>query len=287
METKNKINIEDRVMSEIKSGRIKLRSKYIFLAEKLGIGSAFTLSVLLGILFFTLALFYLRASDNLRYLSFGSRGAFAFLQSFPYALVLAFITAIFIAALIIKKSGALYRTPFSRIALIMVGCVLVIGTALAFTNIAEHIEHRAFDAKHPEGMFFRPLFGAGFSRHESGLSGKIVGIDGKYIEAQTPFEVVKIDLSKLDEMPKGEIKPDAFIVAIGERKGDVFEPISIQVLAGDDMPMIKRGVNRRFGELPMPGLTPQNGSNTVPFCLTQCAQTGGDAIFCEKSCINR
>ena len=74
-----KINIEDKVMSEINSGRVKLRSKYIFLAEKLGIGSAFALSALLGVLFFTLVLYYLRASDNLRYLSFGSRGLFAFL----------------------------------------------------------------------------------------------------------------------------------------------------------------------------------------------------------------
>jgi hypothetical protein len=56
---------------------------------------------------------------------------------------------------------------------------------------------------------------------------------------------------------------------------------------GDDMPMIQRGVNRRFGEPPMPGFVPQNGSNTALFCLTKCAQTGGDAIFCEKSCINR
>jgi len=286
METKNKINIEDKVMSEIKSGRIKLRSKYIFLAEKLGIGSAFALSVLLGILFFTLVLFYLRASDNLRYLSFGSRGFFAFLQSFPYALVLAFIVAIFIAALIIKKSGVLYQRPFGRIAMIMVGCVLVIGTTLAFTDIAERIERRAFDAKRPDGKFFRPLFGAGFSSHGSGLAGRIVGIDGKYIEVQTPSEVVKIDLSKLHEMPEGEIKENSFIVAVGERKNGIFEPESIRILSGDDMPMIQRGVNRRFGEPPFAGIPP-NRSNTEPFCLSECARTGNDFIFCEKSCINR
>ncbi|MFA5128002.1 MAG: hypothetical protein WC457_03300 [Patescibacteria group bacterium] len=282
MENKNKINIEDKVMSEIKSGRIKLRSKYIFLAEKLGLGSAFALSVLLGVLFFTLVLFYLRASDNLRYLSFGSRGLFAFLQSFPYALVLAFIVMIFVAGVIIKKSGAFYHKPFGRIAVGLIGLILIVGVALTFTNIAEHIERRAFDGSNPDGMLFRPLFGAGFSKHDGGLAGKIVDISGKYIEVQTPFEVVKVDLSKLEEIPKGEIKKGVFIVAIGERKDNIFEPVNIQVMEGDDMPMIQRGVDRRFGGSAQ-GI-PQAGS--VGFCLAHCAQTGGDKIFCEKTCIN-
>ena len=89
--------IEEKVMAEIKSGKVKLRSRYVFLAEKLGIGSAFIFSVFLAVLFFTLVLFYLQASDNLGYLSFGSRGMFAFLETFPYLLVATLIICVFIA----------------------------------------------------------------------------------------------------------------------------------------------------------------------------------------------
>ena len=49
----SEINLEDKVMSEIKSGRVKLRSKYIFLAEKLGVGSVLVFTILLAVLFLT------------------------------------------------------------------------------------------------------------------------------------------------------------------------------------------------------------------------------------------
>jgi len=60
-----KNELEKNVMDKIKTGRVKLRSRYVFLAEKLGLGSALALSFMLAALFFSLFLSYLKASDNL------------------------------------------------------------------------------------------------------------------------------------------------------------------------------------------------------------------------------
>ena len=105
MEPNKNHNLEDKVMESIKGGNVKLRSRYLFLAEKLGLGSALVLTILLAVLFFSLVLFYLQATDNLWYLSFGSRGIYAFLESFPYFLVVALVILILLSDWILKKSG--------------------------------------------------------------------------------------------------------------------------------------------------------------------------------------
>ena len=196
-------------------------------------------------------------------------------------LVIAFIFAIFIAGFILKKSGALYRKPFGRIALVMVGVILIVGAGLAFTSIAERIERRAFDNRNFDGMFFKPLLGPGVAEREKGIAGRIVGVNGNYLEIQTPFNTVKIDLSKMNEMPQGELKEGVFIVAIGEKTGDIFVPESIRVINADEMPMIERGVNRKFGDpAPRPSVDMQA-------CLTRCISSKTDgAIFCRENCIN-
>jgi hypothetical protein len=49
----NDEKLENSIMGKIKSGQVKLKSKYVFLAEKLGLGTAFTLSVLCQFFFST------------------------------------------------------------------------------------------------------------------------------------------------------------------------------------------------------------------------------------------
>jgi preprotein translocase subunit SecG len=104
-------DLEKNIMDKIKTGQVKLKSKYVFLAEKLGLGTAFTLSTVLSILLFNLTLFYMKETDNLQYLSFGKRGILAFLESFPYMLVVSFIILILLAGYLISKSEAGYKKP--------------------------------------------------------------------------------------------------------------------------------------------------------------------------------
>lgn len=246
-------NIENRVMDKIKSGRIKLRSRYIFLAEKLSIGSVFILSALLAILFFNLALFYLRASDNLAYLSFGSRGFFAFLESFPYLLVAVFVLLIFVAGFLVKKSEWSYKKPFGYVAVGLIALVIIFGSVLALTNIAEQIERGAF-GRHTAGKFFRPFFEHGLMEKRRGEAGRVIEVSENYAVIQTPRGLQKIDLGGLEDKPDQLPAVGSFIMAVGERKDDVFIAYGIRVVNEKDLPMIRRGVRRRFGDFQKPSL---------------------------------
>src|SRR3989338_8494632 len=117
--------MEEKVMKEINQGSVKLRSRYLFLADKLSMGSVLALTVLLAILFCSLALLYLKSSDNLGYLSFGNRGVLAFLESFPYFLMAMIIVLMFFAGFLIKKSDISYKNPFGYYALGLVGVFLL------------------------------------------------------------------------------------------------------------------------------------------------------------------
>lgn len=243
-ELENKI--ESKVMDNIKSGKVKLRSKYIFLAERLGLGSAVVLSLLLSILFFNLALFYLKASDNLGYLSFGSRGFFAFLESFPYLLVISFIILILIAGSLFKKTEIAYQKPFGYLALGLVVFILLTGAGLAFTSIAEQIERQAFEAR-PFGYLFKPFLLRSTENHQSGIVGRIVEIGEDYVSIQTPQAVEKLKLKTFDGLNKDILLEGNFVVAIGEREDDNFEVINMRVIESSEMPMIRRAIHRRFG----------------------------------------
>lgn len=241
----DKINIESKVMDEITSGRVKLRSRYIFLAEKLGLGSALALTILLAVLFFNLVLYYLKASDNIGYLSFGSNGLFAFLESFPYLLVVVFVFLILVAGYIFKKTNIAYKKPFGYMAIGLVLSVLLVGVVLTYTGIAEKIEEESYRGR-PAGFLFRPFLKHGFDQRKFGVAGRVIELNKKNIVLQTPGGLIKIETLSGEDLWK-KIAVNNFIIAIGEKREDVFVVQKLRVIDEDDLPMIKHGVRRRFG----------------------------------------
>ncbi len=242
-----KDQLENEIMSEIKSGRVKLRSKYIFLAEKFSLSSAFALIVLLAVLVFNLVLFYLKSSDNLAYLSFGNGGVFAFLESFPYLLVASFVVLIFIAGLIIKTSNFAYTKPFGYLALGLVLFVMVGGIILTFTNIAENLEQQTYDSK--MGSFiFKPFLTHAFDIRNKGMVGRIVEIGSGFLVVQTPHGSERLIMNSGAILPLQPLSEGTFIMAIGSRDNGDFNISKLQIINPEEMKMIQRGVHRRFGQ---------------------------------------
>ena len=238
-------------MKEIKTGRVKLRSRYIFLAEKMGLGSALALSVVLAVLFFNLVLFYLRSSDNLYYLSFGSRGLMAFLDSFPYGMVIVFVVFLVAAALLTKRFDGAYKKSFGKLVILLIVSVTLVGTMLTYTRLAERIEERAFRTNYPDRIM-RPFLERGLDERNGGLSGRVKEINGNVIIVQTPRNLVEVDLSKLEREPEGVIQVSSWVMAVGEKNDNRFFARLIRVLEQNEMPFIERGVHRLFGPLPPP-----------------------------------
>jgi len=239
----NPMRLEKRVMSEIKSGKIKLRSKYIFWAKKLGLNSALSLSIVLAILFFNLVLFYMKSTDNLGYLSFGKNGLLAFLESFPYSLVIAFALFLLVAGYLITKTDWSYKKQFKYIALTLVIIVLFAGSILASTNFSQNIEKQAFINK-GAGLFFKPFLKRGMDLRNSGLVGEIDEIGESYLIIDTPKGKQYLDLSQLKhKLVLFEPKEGQSIIAIGERKDDIFIAYKIRLTGKNECPMIKRGIH--------------------------------------------
>lgn len=236
--------LENKIMTEIKSGRVKLRSKYLFLAEKLGLNSALILSIILAILLFSLSLFYIRATDNLYYLSFGKYGIWAFLESFPYMLVIAFIAFIILAGFLISKTNWSYKKPFGYLALSLTLIVLIFGSMIAYTNVTRHLERQAFNNSFP-GVLVKPLINSCMEAHNNGIAGEIYKKNSGYLIVKTPRGLEKIDCIKIDCNHGFEISQ--FIVAVGERTNHGFMLKKIKIADQENFPpVIRRGIEREF-----------------------------------------
>ncbi len=246
MEKKSE-SIESKVMSQIESGRVKVRSRYLFVVEKLGLGSAFVLTVILAVLFFSLFFFYLRATDSLVYLSFGEQGIFAFFESFPYALVIAVIVLVLVGGFLLRKSDMSYKKPFRYFALGMVLFMVAAGSALAYTHVVDIVEEQAY--YHFPSALFNPFF-ASHARHR-GMAGQITAVTDNLVIMQAPCGVVQIDTSKLSIENKALCVVGKFIVAAGVWSGEDFIATRLHSFDADDLPLTARHV-RRIIDLPPP-----------------------------------
>lgn len=234
--------LEQNIMSKIRNGKVKLRSRYIFLAEKLGLESAFVLSVILSVLFINLFFFYLKATDNLEYLSFGSDGIYAFLESFPYLLIAAFIFLILFAGYLLARADFSYKKPFKYFAVILMAFIFVSGGVLAYTDIPEMLEEKAFSDE-PMSAVLNPFLKKGIESRKSGVAGEISEIEERYIILATPHGIQKVSLENIGSETMNSLKKDSFIIAVGERRGDVFIVKRIRVIVDEQrMPMIKRRI---------------------------------------------
>jgi hypothetical protein len=270
--------LESKVMERIKSGQVKLRSRYIFLAEKLGLGSVFVLNVLFAVLFFSLMLFYLRASDNLFYLSFGSLGLFAFLESFPYLLVVSLIIFILVAGLIIKKSDISYQKPFGYLALGLLAFILLSGTVLTFTSIAEKIQARSVGFA-PMEKIFRPFGNNDLREGNRGVAGRVIEVGARYVLIQTPQSILKLNLVDSFSNPP---EVGQFVVVVGEMINNEFNAQMIRQVNESEMQMIRNSVHRRFG--PLDSETLEKG-RMIKACFDDCPRLKLPPKDCKEKCL--
>jgi len=280
----SKQDLEKNIMEKIDTGQVKLKSKYVFLAEKLGLGTAFAFSVVLSILLFNLTLFYMKETDNLQYLSFGKNGILAFLESFPYALVIAFILFMVLASYLTTKSDVSYKKPFGYIAASLIIFIMFLGGVLTYTKVAEQIEM----ANHPFGIF---LMRGSLEMRDRGIAGIVFETGEDYLIVETPQGLRNISLNKMEEeIP--EIEKGKFVVAIGDTDEYDFIAESIRVLEKENMPIINRGINRKFIQKPN-----EENIKTLPpelmyfkekdkVCIKDCLELKIHPKKCFDDCLN-
>lgn len=256
-----KEDLENKVMKEIKTGRVKLRSKYIFLAEKLGLGSGLILTVLLAILFFNLILFYLKETDSLIYLTFGTGGLLPFLESFPYLLVVLFIGIIFLAGFLIKKTDFSYKKSFGELAVYFICFVILAVAVLVVFNLDNNFK------KH-QGEFIHPFFESRFPL-KNGMAGTIVQKNENILILNTSEGLKSVNSKYVSNI---DLKEGDFIVAIGkDEQGEFF---------AKDIRIINREGQMNFMReklLPQPDILDKN-------CMEECFDEHLSPPECVEKC---
>lgn len=224
-------NLEQTIMSEITSGQLTMRSRFVILAQKFGMGSAVILTVLVAALVFTVILFYLVSADSLTYLEFGNPGIWAFLESFPFPLVITLILLIFLAGRLLAATGRVYRYSYGVVALVLLSVILVSGFGLAATNVAEHIANQ---------RVFKPMMHPQLGQHARGVAGKVILINEKIIIVRTPRSAVPVNTTEIRWRAQ-QVQPEVgmFIVAVGQWQGSEFMASQIKIMRPEDLRLLR------------------------------------------------
>jgi hypothetical protein len=196
----------------------------------------------LSILLFNLILFYLKETDNLKYLSFGKFGIFAFLESFPYLLVAAFIVLIVLSGYLITKSDVSYKKPFGYLAVGLAAFIMIFGGVLTYTNLGQNFEKQARRGNGSVGMFLNPLT----EIRNNGVAGIVYEVGEDYLVLQTPHGLRNVEITDIDDLP--EITKDQFIIAVGKSDGFDFKAEKIKIANREDMPAVERGIDFKFNQ---------------------------------------
>ncbi len=227
MNQERKVHLQAKVMKEIKDGKINFRSRYIFLAKKLGLGGGLTLSLILAALFLNLAFFSMKTSGSLEFLSFGRVGIRAFLESFPYLWILIGLAFFTIASAILSRYDLSYKKPFKVILSVLIVLILIAGIALAISGLNEAMEERVAQGK-------VPLLQSFYRRREiwkNGLVGTAMEIkkDGIVIETSEKKKVF-IELTEDTLLPGGpDFKIGDRIRAVGEWHKENFQAYALRL----------------------------------------------------------
>lgn len=233
-------------MGEIASGRVTLRSRYIFIAEKLGLGSAMALTAFLGSLLIALILWQMKDSDTLSYLSFGSDGLLAFWERLPYGLFVSAIIACVLAIYLVKKSGWAYKIPFGLFIINAIACVSIIALGLTYTNLPKKIGMEEFETTRP---IFKPILPANTVSKNS-LIGKLTVWEDPMGTIITPHGLRLIDTHFTPTSEREHIVPGIVIMVVGKPTDDVFMVRHLRIVPENKMRHMRLQMQRQLFTAP-------------------------------------
>lgn len=227
MKKDKELHLERKVMKEIKEGKIKLRSRYIFLAKKLGLGGGFVLSIILAILFINLSFFVVKISGNLEFLSFGRIGFLAFLESFPYQWIVVSLIFFLAASAFLSRYDISYKKSFKALLGILLLLIFIAGTVLTMSGINENIENKVTKGKF---SLLQHFYGERKGIWRSGIMGRIIKIQDSAFTIETPDnKQVYVQLTRDTHFLTGsDFHSGDYIRAVGKWDKDNFEASGIR-----------------------------------------------------------
>lgn len=238
-----KNNFEENIMNQIRSGKVKLRSRYLFLVEKVGTVGGFIFSLFFSIFLINLVLYYLKATGSLEYLSFGSSGVLAFLESFPSILLILGIIFTFATGYFMAKNDISYKQPFVYMVFGLIVLIIFSSSVLASTGFNEKLEEVS-QAENAASSVLRPFFNREIDSRDFGIIGRIIKIEKESIVLRTINDTVllvpdKVKKNAVEDFSKLNAEYGDFVTAVGKMIEGEFKVLNIKKIDKNKIPLIR------------------------------------------------
>lgn len=126
--------MKKNIMSKIKRDEINIKSRWIFIARKIGLQSGFALTIIVLIFLINTFFYYIKTNGLLMSLHYGPAAWQKFLHSLPYDLILIIILLLVLFNYFLKKFDFSYKKPISFIITMFILFIMVWAFILFASN---------------------------------------------------------------------------------------------------------------------------------------------------------
>jgi hypothetical protein len=138
--------IKKEIMTKIKNGDLNMRSRWFYVAQKIGLKSGLALSIIVSAFLVNLFLFYVKTNNLLQPLHMGEAFYQKLFHNLPYTLIMFILLSFVIINYLFKKTDIFYKIPKS-VTIILFLLILALGATLLFCcGLNGHMQmHEAYN----------------------------------------------------------------------------------------------------------------------------------------------
>jgi len=221
-------SIKERVLEEIKSGRIKIRPKFYFVLKTVLLAVGFFMAGALVLFLISFISFHLRASGIWYLPGFGPRGWGIYLRLMPWFLILAGLILILILEILAKRFSFVWRRPiiYSLLAIILIA--LIGGFIIERTPFHSGLFSQARQGKLPfAGPVYREFGMPRFHDVQRGVVEEV--IENGFKIRTFDDQLLTVVLAEETQFPFGkEFEKGDNVVVMGEREDDTVRAFGIR-----------------------------------------------------------
>lgn len=235
----SEIDISKKIMEKIKSNGIKMKSRWIFYMQALGLRSGFVLMLLILAFLMNILLYILKQNGALEFLDFGISGLNIVLANIPYDLIFLIFCFLIIANVIIKRFEIDHKIYFYGFSIFAVLVSVLCGVAIFATGINDAIREKISQNKKTVPIV-NNFYGA--KRLEMNDDNSLIGQIVQFKVIQEPFiiitkngEIVTVVFDQKTAAPVfSPITVGQMIKAIGQRQQNNFTAQQIKLISSGE-----------------------------------------------------
>lgn len=223
-------NTEDKILGDIKDGKIKMKPRLYFIAKGILLGFAFGILLLLTIYLASFIIFSIRIS-GIWFLPFFGNGHFSMiLATLPWVLITLAILAIVTLEISAKKFRFVYQKPIAYSLLAITSGILLLGLLVGLSPFHARVFHGARQRSIPllDPVYHR--YGSlEFQNVYNGIVSQIISPD---------FTIITPRGNTLTVTPPDNntqiIEPGNFVIIIGKKENNHISADEMQIIEEDE-----------------------------------------------------